>query len=264
MNNKLNNIQIYLTFLIVVILILLSTGVKTSAANFKLNSSVSEQSLIPRGRFVPKFDQSPKKGMTNKVIPYDIQNDWNNCVWKLQDNGTLTISPKLNSDGQLGVASNGTYPTTVRGGPWNAINFKITKVVIEKGVKANSNSSYLFSDLNNVTEIIGLENLDTINVTNMSDMFRQCSNLTNLDLSKFDTSNVTNMSDMFLGCSNLTNLDLSKFDTSNVTNMSYMFLGSSNLANLDLNKFDTSNVTNMSDMFGNCSNLTKLDLSNFN
>ena len=42
----------------------------------------------------------------------------------------------------------------------------------------------------------------------MSEMFRYCSNLTNLNLSSFDTKNVTNMSGMFSHCSNLTNLML--------------------------------------------------------
>lgn len=37
----------------------------------------------------------------------------------------------------------------------------------------------------------------------MSYMFRDCSSLTNLNLSNFETSNVTNMSYMFSGCSKL-------------------------------------------------------------
>ena len=34
-------------------------------------------------------------------------------------------------------------------------------------------------------------------------MFNNCLNLTNIDLSSFDTKNVTNMSAMFYECSNL-------------------------------------------------------------
>ena len=71
------------------------------------------------------------------------------------------------------------------------------------------------------TEIKGLENFDTSNVTNMSEMFRE-SVATSLDLSKFNTSKVTNMVDMFYG-SQATSLDLSSFDTSSVTNMNGMF-----------------------------------------
>ena len=49
------------------------------------------------------------------------------------------------------------------------------------------------------------ENIFT-NVTNMSEMFRECSSLISLpDISKWDTKNVTNMSDMFDKCHNLLN-----------------------------------------------------------
>ena len=45
----------------------------------------------------------------------------------------------------------------------------------------------------------------------MSEMFKYCKSLTNLDLSSFNTTNVTNMSHMFYRCESLTNLDLSSF-----------------------------------------------------
>ena len=59
-------------------------------------------------------------------------------------------------------------------------------------------------------------------LTSMESMFRDCSNLTSLDLSNFDTSNVTNMCSMFNSCNSLTTLNLSNFDTSNVTNYTNM------------------------------------------
>ena len=137
------------------------------------------------------------------------------------------------------------------------------------GVTANVNSEYLFCYIGysvaNGTEvkIEGLENLDTSNVINMSYMFRNCSGLTSLDVSKFDTSKVTDMSSMFSECRGLTSLNVSKFITSNVTNMREMFRNCSGLTSLDVSKFDTSKVTNMSDMFGWCSKLTSLDVSKF-
>ena len=45
--------------------------------------------------------------------------------------------------------------------------------------------------------------LDTSNITDMSNLFNGCSSLTTLDLSNFNTSNVNNMQNMFLGCSSL-------------------------------------------------------------
>ncbi len=125
---------------------------------------------------------------------------------------------------------------------------------------ANENSSYLFSGFSKLTEIKGLELLDTSNVTDMSYMFNSCSQLASLDLSKWDTSSVTNMSYMFSRCSGLANLDAIKdWDISSVTNMYSMFDHCSQLTNLDLSGWNTSSVTNMNYMFYDCSGLTTLD-----
>ena len=95
-------------------------------------------------------------------------------------------------------------------------------------------------------------------------MFRNCSALTSLDVSKFNTVNVTNMGRMFSNCSALTSLDVTNFNTEKVTYMVYMFSGCSKLTSLDASKFNTVNVTNMGRMFSNCSALTSLDVTNFN
>ena len=57
----------------------------------------------------------------------------------------------------------------------------------------------------------------------MGYMFSGCSSLKELNLNNFNTNNVTNMSDMFYGCSSLKELNLINFNTNNVTNMSWMF-----------------------------------------
>ena len=130
-------------------------------------------------------------------------------------------------------------------------------------IEAPINSNGLFKNYTNSVSINNLKMLDTSKVTNMSSMFYDCSNLTDLDVSGFNTSNVTNMSSMLYGCRSLTNLDASGFDTSKVTNMSLMFYDCYSLTNLDVSGFNTSNVTKMSSMFMYCSNLTNLDVSGF-
>ena len=121
----------------------------------------------------------------------------------------------------------------------------------------------MFRDCSSLTEL-DLSIFDTSNVTDMGRMFDGCSSLTGLDVSGFDTSNVTNMGSMFDGCSSLTGLDVSSFNTSIVTNMHSMFDGCSSLTGLDVSGFDTSNVTDMYGMFDGCSSLTGLDVSGFN
>ena len=119
----------------------------------------------------------------------------------------------------------------------------------------------MFYGCTNLTTINNIEQWDTSNVTNMRSMFRDCNNLTSLDLSNFDTGNVTNMGDMFCFCKALTELDLSNFDTSNVENMWGMFWGCSSLEVLNISNFDTSSVTSIGDTF-DCPNLHTLRLDN--
>jgi len=81
----------------------------------------------------------------------------------------------------------------------------------------------------------------------MGFMFRGCSSLKKLDLSKFETNEVTNMRFMFYNCSFLTKLDLPNFDTNNVTTMVGMFYGCEKLEGLEFkDNFKTEKVTDMS------------------
>ena len=87
---------------------------------------------------------------------------------------------------------------------------------------------------------------DTSSVTNMEDMFANCSSLTSVPL--FDTSSCTNMMSMFSKCSSLTTVPI--FDTSSVTDMKNMFKSCSSLTAVPL--LDTSSCTNMMTMFRDC------------
>ena len=122
---------------------------------------------------------------------------------------------------------------------------------------------FWFNQLQALTQITGIEHLNTSEVTNMRSMFYGCKALSQLDVSKFDTKNVTDMSSMFEGCAALSQLDVSKFDTKNVTDMGRMFSGCAALTRLDVSNFNTANVTDMACMFAECAALTQLDVSKF-
>ena len=115
----------------------------------------------------------------------------------------------------------------------------------------------------NMTEIEGMENLNTENATSMKNMFYGCTALKAINLSAIKTSKVTDMRNLFNLCENLETLDLSGFDTRKVTDMSYMFLKCKKLKSLDLSGFNTASLKNMWKMFSGCSELTELDLSSF-
>ena len=142
----------------------------------------------------------------------------------------------------------------------------ISKVVFDASfANARPTSCYeWFYDCKELTNIEGIEYLNTEKVTDMSWMFSGCAKLSSINLSNFNTEKVTDMSTMFWNCSALTLLDLSNFNTEKVKYMGRMFWNCSALASLDVSKFNTAEVTSMSYMFCNCYALTLLDLSNFN
>ncbi|WP_348920182.1 BspA family leucine-rich repeat surface protein [Enterococcus rotai] len=156
--------------------------------------------------------------------------------WQIDHMGTLHIG-------------SGEFINTKNSSPWLPYKKQINKVVFEGPVKASNNSSHLFSNLDQVTEIENLSHLDTSQVKLMRDMFSNVSSLKSLDLSHFDTTRVNDMAFLFSYMGSLVNIDLSSFDTSQVVYMRSMFYNTKNLTNLDLSSFDTSHVEDMSGMF---------------
>ncbi len=126
-----------------------------------------------------------------------------------------------------------------------------------------TSTAYWFRQMNNLASIAGLTYLNTSEVTCMDNMFYNCQNLAELDLSHFNTANVTSMRYMFIFCKSLTKLDLSSFDTGKVTSMFDMFDSCSKLESINLSSFNTTKVMDMSGMFSGCSSLRMLDLTNF-
>ena len=175
------------------------------------------------------------------------------CAYAEFDNATLTFRYK-------GVKPAGAYDLNVESNNpgWDAQRANIKKVVFDASF-ANARPTsccWWFGNCLYLTEIEGIENLNTQNVTDMSEMFTCCYALTSLDVSNFNTEKVTNMTDMFLGCSALTSLDLSNFNTERVESMSSMFSGCSTLQTIFASdKFFTDQVLGGSDMFLDCTNL---------
>ena len=156
--------------------------------------------------------------------------------------------------------------TPIWAGTYESPNNVITKVVFDASFKdfRPSTTENWFYNLSALTTIKGLENLNTSAVTDMRNMFYNCSDLEELNVSNFNTSAVTDMRNMFYNCSDLKELNVSNFNTSAVTDMSEMFRDCSGLTELNVSNFNTSKVRFMSGMFSGCSSLTYLNVSNFN
>lgn len=99
----------------------------------------------------------------------------------------------------------------------------VTDLSFEEGVIAPRNCRFLFE--NNEYEKVDLTGLDTSNVTNMRGLFYEMQSLKELNFGDIDTGNVTEMSDM-LRMTSLDEVDISMLDTKNVESMCGMLFWS--------------------------------------
>ena len=185
---------------------------------------------------------------------------YNNRPWAKYADGTLTFRcgyKKILGENEYELNSGKYLPA------WNTYNRKISKVVFEASfANARPTNCYAwFQNFRNLTQIEGIENFNTENVTNMEFMFTLCSSLTSLDVTHFNTGNVTSMANMFSSCSKLAELDVTHFNTEKVTSMNGMFRSCKGLISLDVTNFNTANVKDMSNMFYYCYNLKEIYVS---
>ncbi|ECW8242451.1 BspA family leucine-rich repeat surface protein [Listeria monocytogenes] len=209
---------------------------------------------------------------------------------KVVDSGAFWTIYFNSANGEYSLHMFGNVPSS-KPSAWNGYLNRINHIEIEEATLTGNFSSYFRNNVFTVLESVRIERSNLSRVTSFAlafygsgiekviirdnnyptapslltteGMFKNCSNLMEVDLSGLDTSAVTTMWDMFNSCRALEELDVSHFDTSSVTNMSYMFYDNRNLEVLDVSNLDTSSVTNMYAMFEDCTSLEELDVSNF-
>lgn len=172
--------------------------------------------------------------------------------WELCNDGTLIVQP-------------GRMDSTATSSPWIAHNTSINRVVFDfdEPVLLGPDFRGIFAGLTNLTEIIGLEYLDTSGVRRFDNLFNGASNITNLDMvAMWDTASAQRFDNMFRYTSNISELDLSSWNTSDVRQINGMFRGMTSLDTLNISTWNTSRVTNMTDLFRETA-LTELDVSHF-
>lgn len=149
-------------------------------------------------------------------------------LWEVDSSGTLRIWPVDGKHGELNLSGYNTMP-------WASQAAEITHAEIAEGVAVAEYG-------------------------NIGGMFRGCSSLVTVDLSKLDTTWATGMSGMFSACTSLLMVDLSNFETSEVSRLDGMFSGCSSLVAVDLSSFNTSGAFKMDGMFAGCSSLVRVKL----
>ena len=247
-------------------------------SNFNTTKVISMEGMFSNFRSLSSVDIS--KFNTNNVT---------NMSWMFAGNAYNFFHYNKNSGGDFYGNSlteivgldklNTSNVTTMKGMFYLATNLSSVDVSNFNTGKV-TDMSYMFSgyytghcERKNKLNIIGLDKLNTSNVTTMKGMFAVNSSLGDLDLSNFDTSKVTDMSYMFHALKGTDTINLSSFITNKVTDMTYMFSGYwhanrgdyNSISNIiGLSNFNTSNVTSMKGMFYGIPNITSLNLTNFN
>ncbi|ELC2202389.1 BspA family leucine-rich repeat surface protein [Listeria monocytogenes] len=237
------------------------------------SSEKQESSEEPSARTQQSEERTSTKAVTIGTFPNGSTSAWtfDDTSGELSISAGTLVNPNQSLGNLIGVSANSIKNIVFEGqvvasgslfrlfyGASDLTSLDLSNL----DTKQVTSMSQMFYGASGLTSL-NLSNLDTRQVMNMSQMFREATSLTSLDLSNFDTSRVTNMTSMFYRATSLTSLDVSSFNTSRVTDMTSMFNGTHNLTSLDVSSFDTGKVTNISYMFNGAWSLTSLDLSNF-
>ena len=185
----------------------------------------------------------------------------NEIILKIRGTGTKKILSDSFSSANYpqSISINGESKTYIN----NQYNFiQDENIVILTWGNLITSCAEMFKDCNDIIEM-DLSNFDTSQVNDMNYMFAHCSSLTSINLSYFNTQNVRNLFCMFRGCSSLTSIDVSSFNTNQATNVHYMFDGCASLTSINLENFHTPFVDEAEYMFANCINLEYINLKNF-
>ena len=152
-------------------------------------------------------------------------------------------------------------------------NNKPLEVILIKKPKSDINDiSYMFCNCkSNVIKLIEIKNRTKVflkNVTNISKMFKNCSNLENIDLFFFKAFEGLRVIDsLFSGCEKLNKITkIEELVTKSVTKMDKVFNLCKKLNNVSgIEKFETKNVESFDEMFKDCSSLKEFpDISCWN
>ena len=121
-------------------------------------------------------------------------------------------------------------------------------------------SLYNFENNNNNEIILKWNNP----LSSTSCIFKDCTSITEIDLSNFDDSQLIKMQYMFMNCQSLKKIEISNIHGNKVNDAGYLFRDCVNLESIDLANFKAPYNVYLHHMFENCKALTSLNYPNFN
>lgn len=199
-------------------LVLLGFGLMTTSQCFPVSADTLDNQLLTN----TSLATSPTAPLTSNLnlmalaetptaTADPITGKFGSSEWSLQD-GTLTIGP-----GDFASHSAETSP-------WAAYSDQITKIEITGPVTFNTYAAGLFAGLPNLTQIDGLEKVDTSQTISIDGLFYSDSQLTDLTgIEGWQTSNLRTLNRTFFATALIGKLDLSGWDVSSLTSASMAF-----------------------------------------
>lgn len=118
----------------------------------------------------------------------------------------------------------------------------------------------MFNGCENIIER-DLSNFDCSQVTSCESMFRYCDSLKKFNLGILDFAH--SFENMFYNCRNLEELDVSHFNTKNSLTFKNMFVNCEELKVIDVSKFDSSKCITIDSIFWGCRSLSEIDMINW-
>ena len=196
------------------------------------------------------FDPSDLKEIGVAAVEYEVYTEFDEAT------GTLTYYYDAKMASRSGVTEVYDPVNNPDAARFTGYYKKVLKAVIDPSMKnANltsmysmffggiHNETFAFQALSKMTEIKGMENLNTADVTSMDYMFEACNALQTVDVNSFDISKVTKMDFMFGDCYELTTIYCSKDWSITSASSDNMFGACRKLVGGNGTAFD-SNVTN--------------------
>ena len=132
------------------------------------------------------------------------------------------------------------------------------EVIINGVSQINISAKYNFERENNTIQLIWNESTE-----NWGCLFKNCTNITEIDFSQFDFSQHIQGNMMLAELPSLTSVNLNCAGKLKFKDAGSIFLNMVSITSLNLSNLDMSEVTDISWMFRGCRSLTSLDLTNF-
>ena len=215
--------------------------------------------------FTVKTDNSGTSTNTQFKLPLVISFNGVTANIDWGDGSTDSITAYNQSEVTHTYSTSGTYEikisSALRGFVFNNGGDKLKILNISNWGIFDFNESGVFNGCTN----LNTTSTDTpiITMIDATNTFRNCTSLSNLDVSSWNVSSVTDMFVMFSGCTSLTSLNVSSWDVSNVVDMRFTFVNCTSLSSLSVGSWDVSNVLEMTRLFLNCRVLSTLDVTNW-